>query len=328
MNINGAANHHFNLSVPGNKARTELKEPIKSGGQSVTLCIKDTLELSGQKIPGYYQDGKYYLEVSEELKSRTLLEADTSQMIIGDLPWQMEPRENVFEKYGDSNLLNISSASQRAGYYSRLFFASADAVNEAFGQSGGLDRWNAYTVELSVARYEELREQVIKAFENDKELLEKNLESLDWAFAFNLERVARSNARHLESESMTANWAKNTGNEPKWELNKLGAHKSFNMNRFQSNAINLMRQFAQEYIQQIKDGASYASAWGNAVEIMTRTTETASVNNLSFSDFMILDNTPWGNATTIAGNIAARNNHSFSFNNNPNLSEELRMLLK
>lgn len=332
MRINYASNQHFYMSVNGKKQESVDDRQIKHSNKPVELHISDILDISGKvpKLPGYMKDGKYYLEVPDELKNRELKTADTTQIAAGQTlaSWQVDINETTYEKYGNSNFLNVHNQSLRDGYYGSLFVAGTDKVNSVFGLKYSLNGWNAHTTELSAARYEELREQVIKAFGNDKELLNKNLDSLDRAFAGNMERIAWSNANHLESERIMERAAKVKDEEPLWEPNKLATHKAFNWEKFRKNAESLMRQFAQEYIQQIKSGMSYTSAWDNAVGIMKNSTTTTSVNELSFSDFMILDSRPTSNATTKSANIIARNEQSVYFNTNPNLSEELRKFLK
>jgi hypothetical protein len=235
---------------------------------------------------------------------------------------------DTFDTYGNSNLLNISDERRRNSYYERLFVTDYKAVNYFMQESSTLSGKYEFSLEFSVARYEELRDETIKTFAGDKDLLDKNLESLDAAFAQHLERrVALVSARALESDKTMANWAKNSGNEIPYELNKIAIHKSFNMDKFHANAQEMMKQFAQEYLQQIKGGAGYASAWENAVAIMTRSTETTSVNKLSFSDYMILEASIQYTGNTKAQMYASHSSLNNAFNNNTNLSESLRKAL-
>lgn len=397
MRINDISNRHFQVSVAGKKTRPEEEDKQRGhGDKPVELRVTDILDITGKvpKLSGHLEDGKFFLDVPEELKNRKL-ESLTGVIIDGvdykltdypgvedayslldglktkyqygaarktDISERLADKEQImweiaaiaqkfnisdderkdfmkqmqaladdytssYSTTGDSKLLNINNDIRRDSYYQNLFTSHFDAVNHYTQVSGTLFGYYQRNVETSVARYGELRDEILKAFEDDKDLLDKNLKSLDTAFGQHLERVALSNARHLESERIMARAAKTKGEEPLWESNKLALQKSFNMDKFADNAKNLMQQFVQEVISQIKNGSSYNTAMNKAAEMITRTTKTTSINELSFSDYMILDARPTSNATTREGNIIARDNQSRYFNNNPNLSEELRKLL-
>lgn len=244
----------------------------------------------------------------------------------------------TYDKFGNSNLLNIHdvdtafSTSTRDSYYRNLFSANTDEINKTMSQAGAqINGWECYSVERTVARYDELREEVINTFGHDEELLAKNLASLDKAFENNLRQVADSQTTMMEAEKdRTGLWERN-GQQPLWEPHKLGTNKDFNKETFGTNAKNMMQQFAQKFLEQIKTGASSNSAMSNAFDFMSQLfNKTTSVNNLSFNDFMILQTPNWGDvdANTREGNIKAFDNNNKAFNNNQDLSEELRKLLE
>ena len=93
-----------------------------------------------------------------------------------------------------------------------------------------------------------------------------------------------------------------------------------------------MSQFVSAFMQQIKAGNGYDSAYKNAVDYMNSTTVTTSVNNLSFRDFMVFEKYRQQSVqqvtTDIHAIIAALDTANKAFNNSMEMSAELRTLLK
>ncbi|MCL2083270.1 MAG: hypothetical protein FWH04_08580 [Oscillospiraceae bacterium] len=264
-----------------------------------------------------------YLPVSNQVPSGKAQQSD-NQSVTLEITDTVEINQANSAKSNTSEILDFDDHSQRFHYYDRLFFTETDTANATFLTKQCPGDWKYHSVDMLAVRYEELREQIIAQFGNCQERLEKNLGSLDQAFTRKLNRLASSAAYHLENERSYAQYWDKKGMEPQWEVNKLALDKNFNRDTFEMNAQNMMKQFAQAFVQKIKSGMDSLSSMNAVVELMNRTTQTTSINNLSLSDFMILNSTPFGNAVTIAENIAARDNHSRLFNSNPNLSEFLR----
>jgi hypothetical protein len=304
--------------ISANKADAKAEPTVQSKADAEpSFPLQDIVQLSGPGLYKLLQSKGAVPESKPELGE--LVHIDTTP------PWQIDPNETTYEKYGDSNLLHVHNTALRNNYYRSLFVNSTDQINSVFGLRYGMSGWDAHTVELSVARYEELRGQVTDAFGDNPEELGKNLASLEAAFTDNLQRVAHSAARYLRGELFMKRGAENTGNDPLWDLHPLTARKELNLEKFEENARNLMTNFAQEYLRQSKTNAG-ASAWQITFSIMSAT-QTTSVNALSFSDFLLYCDSTWSTATTRAGTIDARNQNHMAFLGDERLSDSLQKIL-
>ena len=176
-------------------------------------------------------------------------------------------------------------------YYRLLFKLDAKEANMVFGKphsisSSGLPD----TVEQTTARYNELREQVMKEFSHYKGLLEEHLAALDKGFEAELVSNAVGMAAHLAAQQLFMSTMKKDEYSED-EFHPLAQHKNFNKDDFAANARELMKQFAQKYTQQLMDNVNnFSAAWENTLKLMSET-KTTSVNNLSFNDFKILEET-------------------------------------
>ena len=112
----------------------------------------------------------------------------------------------------------------------------------------------------------------------------------------------------------------------------LANNRNFNREEFANNATSMMSQFAQFHLSQINSGINVNDALRASMNFMGSGMfgMTTSVNNLSFNDFLLVQNTFLGgfsSSTTAEGLDAERNRLNAAFNNNPQLSGELRALL-
>ena len=242
------------------------------------------------------------------------------------------------EQSGVSNLIAASNDELAAkglrlnDYYSLLFETDIQEVNKIFGtsysiQSSGLRE----TTEQTVARYNELREQVMREFSHDAGLLEDHLAALDKSF----ENRLVSNAHFTAASLWLQNFINSTTSEDEYTedaFHPLARHKDFNFDEFKANAREMMMQFAQEFIRQLTDNLNdYSAAWENTFKIMNEM-ETTSVNKLSLNDFMILDETQpsrlhdFGSMTRKQA-VAAHGNMYEGFLNHDGLSDYLRNAL-
>jgi len=216
-------------------------------------------------------------------------------------------------------------------YYSLLFMLDVQEANKAFGtrysiSSSGLPD----TTEQTVARYNELREQVIKEFSHDTGLLEEHLAALDKGFEDRLVSNAVSTAAHLAAQQLFMS-VMDKAEYSEDGFHPLARHKNFNREDFAANARELMKQFAQNYTQQLTDNANnYSAAWESTLKLMNET-KTTSVNNLSFNDFKILEETLPGiqgsEYITRKQAVAAYGDLYKDFSNHEGLSDYLRNAL-
>ncbi|MCL2078079.1 MAG: hypothetical protein FWH08_06725 [Oscillospiraceae bacterium] len=328
---NNATQSHHNHTV---KNAAQKQPPKDSAGKlprtdkfETTSNENVKLVTLSDKISIAQRENVRPLNVSEPLPQNTSSASSFATSA------QSDPMGTVYGKYGTSNLLNINDDEHRNAYYRSLFESNADTINGVFDskrESGGSwsPDWIA-TADNSITRYQELREQIINTFGDNEELLSKNLDSLDKAFELTLVKVARSTASQLEFEREYAKNETGTSNH-KWESNKLATNKNFNEKVFETHAVDMMKQFAQSFLKQVNGGFNFGDALKNATDFMNNAFgKTTSVNNLSFSDFMLLQTPNYGDAdlSTKAGNIIARNNNNNWFNSNPGLSAELRAML-
>jgi len=242
------------------------------------------------------------------------------------------------EQSGAGNLIAASNDELAAkglrlnDYYSLLFETDIQEVNKIFGTSYSIHSSGLReTTEQTVARYNELREQVMREFSHDAELLENHLTALNKSF----ENRLISNAHFTAASLWLQNFINSTTSEDEYTedaFNPLARHKEFNFDEFKANAREMMIRFAQEYTQQLMDNANnYSAAWENTLKIMGEM-KTTSVNKLSLNDFMILDETnpgrlyDFGNMTRKQA-VATHGNMYESFLNHDGLSDYLRNAL-
>jgi hypothetical protein len=213
----------------------------------------------------------------------------------------------------------------------KLFLASTENANAAldvglFGVQ--FNGWYAMTVEASVARHAELREEVHRAFGHDSELLAANLQSLDRAFEINMQKIARHTAFHMEWNRRATENSEHLVR--RIEPNALANHRDFNYGEFKRNNMEMMAQFSRIYLEQLSSGLGADVSLQATMDLMDILFSlTKSVSSLSFRDFLYLHaNITSGTAKTIDEMVDERNMLTRAFNNSPNLSPELRALLE
>lgn len=227
----------------------------------------------------------------------------------------------------DGNADLNQTDSTRDIYYSELFSNGAEYADTILARgiyNVDMTSWieanralldtGVGTVEGCTARYAQLREEVIKTFELDRDSLTKNLQSLDKAFELALKNVARNAIVDIEPP------------------HKLAAAKGFNQQELFAHTQDMMSKFALNFIGQIRSGIGQAAAYNNTLSLMNSMfAVTTSVNKLSFNDFSLLGKymlmDVGGRNYTAAGNIAKQNVRTEAFNNSTELSAELRALL-
>jgi len=206
-------------------------------------------------------------------------------------------------------------------------------------------RWQTSTVDAAVARHAELRDEIHRAFGNDSEQLELNLAALDRAFEGNMEQIARAVAAQAEAdrtraESMERNNAffQATGQENSISHHTphaLANHSDFNRSEFERNSVNMMNQFAQFHLEQVRSGVLFGSGMEAVMNFLNSDSNlfgmTTSINNLSFSDFLSV-NTSFMNHSNRAMTASEVNEEINRLNNEFNSgifeqSDELRALL-
>jgi hypothetical protein len=292
-------------------------------------------------LPKGVNFGRFSNAVNRDEESKTSAKQDDDSVTLdmsrharnAILNMQLQISEEPMIFVAESNA-NPDSSKLRfadAQYYKHLFMADIDEVNENFGTSHVWKGMDAYNVDLSVARYNELREQVISEFSHDEKLLEANLNALDEGFMRHLDHLAASEAALLWLDQVR-HQAAQRGTPSPIDNHPLATHKDFNHKVFRENTMNLLRDFATQYIQQINNnGGDFKSAWNSTLEVLN-STETTSVNSLSFNDFMIFQSSKWyrefaEEGVTMMQLQARHGNLHDAFRNNPNLSENLKNIL-
>ena len=233
-----------------------------------------------------------------------------------------------------SYLRNIQDGSVNAmdSYYKQLFQTTTENVNAMLDEGlfgvATVGGWHANTVDRSIARYEELRDEVHKAFGHDSNLLAANLKALDNAFEGNLQSIATHAAIQMDwDRMMTENSATRTNPH---EPHALANNKNFNSKEFERNSREMMSQFSRYYLEQVNGGIKYNDALKAATDFINSIFGlTASVNKLSFKDFLyLIENiTQEGTSTAPGDQHKERNMFNLAFNNSTQLSPELRALL-
>jgi hypothetical protein len=307
-NISGA---HFRLANQGN-----LPNGVRLGRFS------NANKQSEKPQDGAKQDGdSVTLDMSEHAKNAIL----NMQLQIKE----GEPTIHVASSNANPDSSNLRFAD--AEYFRHLFMAGIDEVNANFGTSHTWKGVDAFNVELSVARYNELREQVINDFSHDTELLEANLRALDEGFKWHLNHLAMIESATLWLDQVREQFAQK-GTPSPIDNHPIATHRDFNHREFRENTINMLREFATQYIQQINsNGGDFESAWNSTLAILSAM-ETTSVNNLSFDDFMVFQSSKWfredaEEGVTMMQLQARHGNLHDAFRNNPNMSENLREIL-
>lgn len=294
---------------------------------------------------GEAQDTAYTISISPEALAHA--NSNTATNAPSTLRFHTSSVEGSFLLDFQHGTMNAENA--RNAYFWNLFRLSHDDVNammhtwanrEPGGSSEVPGGWLANTVESSIARHAELRDEVHRAFGHDSELLAANLAALDRAFESNMQEIARSisdSARHESSlaESRAVFQAQvqkfGTGSEflRHHETHALANHSSFNHREFERNTLNMMNQLTQFHLGQLNTGMNNNNAWQATMNFMSSMFgATTSVNSLSFNDFLLVQNSFGGNSPMMAGGVdAERNRLNSEFNNNTQLSPELRALL-
>jgi hypothetical protein len=236
-----------------------------------------------------------------------------------------------------SFLLNfdLEDSNLRDQYFRLLFWYSAENANAAMiasGGNGGTSGFGfidtAFSLEGSIARHAQLRDEVHRAFGHDSELLAANLDALDRAFTGVAVDIAQSAVGELESQrSMSQSRG---GLRFDFEPNALATHRNFNSDELRENVREMMIQFSQFHTSQMNNGMSSDNAFQASMNFMNSMfSTTTSVNNLSWSDFMFTQTllSSGSSATTAQGTAASRTRLSHEFINSTQLSPELRALL-
>ena len=92
----------------------------------------------------------------------------------------------------------------------------------------------------------------------------------------------------------------------------------------------MMAQFARDYLEKVNGGFSFNDALRSAKDLINSLfNTTTSVNNLSFKDFLYLNEniTQEGTSTAPGDQYKERNMFNLAFNNSTQISPELRALL-
>ena len=290
----------------------------KLGLNNVTFSVSKVGENNTNK------DNDDVVEISARAKSNAVYMGDN--------------KSTQTEQTGAGNLLAASESELAAKglrldtYYSMLFQLDVQEANKLFGTSHSINSSGLpETTEQTVARYNELREQIMREFSHDTGLLEDHLSALDKSLEY---RLISNNATTVLSLYLE-NFINSTTTKEEYTeeaFHPLARHKDFNFDEFKANAREMMIRFAQEYTQQLKDNSgNFSNAWDTTLKIMSEI-QTTSVNKLSFNDLMILDETnpgrlfDFGNMTRKQA-IAAHGNMYESFLNHDGLSDYLRNAL-
>jgi len=187
---------------------------------------------------------------------------------------------------------------------------------------------SSISVEDKVFYYEKARDEILKTFENDEELLNAHLTAIDNAFKYALRDVAFYTAMRLWAQNCMARQYENEG--VKFEANKLAVNKDFKTEEFMVNAHKTLQNFAKEFLNNIKTGQNYADAKKTAFDYMAENFKTTTVNSLSFNDLITTGQILCGNGKRVvdkAETIAQFSEINKKFNESKELSAELRALL-
>ncbi|MCL2250191.1 MAG: hypothetical protein FWC13_13115 [Oscillospiraceae bacterium] len=284
-------------------------------------------------------DTSYTVEISDEAQALanadvTTFEGATEQIQAALHAFAAETSaasQNITTVEG-SFLLNFSRgpSNLRDHYFRLLFSQSNERANTMMLQSNGLGQANwhyNHTLESSIARHAELRDEVYRAFGHDSGLLAANLDSLDRAFEGHNMLIAwhisslMSSERAMSSSRDSLTWD--------FEPNALANHRSFNRDEFENHAREMMGQLSRFHLQQVNSGVNPNDAFRAAMNFTSGMFGmTTSVNNLSFNDFMFTKTLMTsGTATTGQEAAAMRDRINNEFNNSTQLSPELRELL-
>jgi hypothetical protein len=216
----------------------------------------------------------------------------------------------------------------RDRYFEVLFTTSIERANNKmlngeFQHSGHGGR----SVEYAIARFEMLYNEIHSVFGHDEQLLADNLSSLERGFEHALRTIAKVTYVLVRKEMW---WAEVYAQEhARWMAqnplggpqnpdtagnvnNNLANHKDFNLDEFEQSTREMMQQFAQTFLEHFRVNSNVAEAHAATTDLMNQMfSETKSVSNLSFSDFMLVKEYRTG------GN--GRNQANTNFNKHKNL---------
>jgi len=183
------------------------------------------------------------------------------------------------------------------------------------------------SIEDKLFYYEKARDEVLKTFENDEELLNAHLTAIDSAFKNAMRDVAFYTSMKLWAQNCMARQYENEG--VKFEANKLAVNKDFKTAEFAVNAQKVLKEFGQKFIDSIKNGLNYDEAKKSTFNYMAENFKTTSVNSLSLSDLIAVGKNMCGSDRVEgkAANIAQWSEINRKFNESKELSAELRALL-
>ena len=129
--------------------------------------------------------------------------------------------------------------------------------------------------------YEVRRADIEKKCGHDEELMAAHLEQLNFGLRHRFSSLAFRLGKQIE-------YTRQNGSSLE-EFQKLATHKDFNFKKFQQNAYDMMDEFAQAIVNFFDKGYNAADAFKSSIELMSnKYVKTSSVNELSFSDYMIL----------------------------------------
>ena len=129
--------------------------------------------------------------------------------------------------------------------------------------------------------YEARKADIEKKCGHDEELLSAHLERLNIGLRHKFSSLALRLGKQMD-------FVRENG-DVSGEHHKLAAHKDFNFKEFQQNAYNMMDEFCQAIIKLFDRGYNAADVYQSSIALMNeKYDKTTSVNNLSFSDYMVL----------------------------------------
>ena len=158
-------------------------------------------------------------------------------------------------------------------------------------------------------------------------MLNAHLQAFNNAFEHQLQCIAKAISDNLVAEIFIARQPSREGID--YESHKLALNHGFNKDEFETNAKNILKEFGQAFLNNVRNGLDYADSQKSAFEYMMESFKTTSVNSLSLNDLMVVgkhfiaDERVEGKAA----NIAQRNEMNRNFNNSAEMSAELRVLL-
>ena len=301
-----------NNQPPPNDDKLEIirLDGVQNRPQTATAFLAQTQSLNTDLLeitPLSNEQMQNYISESNNLSNKYSQYIGGTRNIDDVLSFYKQGRADIIKTYGDANENDNAFLNAHLNALDKAFESQMKHIGEAVAGDLAYERYTREQEAIYIPKYINQLEQWYKdALKNG------NQKSIGILSA----EIDRMNAR--------------VGNS---DTNKLAMHSDFDEVEFKTNMANQMGEYARQIAQNFKSGVDSVSAQKTAFELMMSVfNKTTSINNLSFSDFMVVykhsDYVAFVTDKPTPITEAMRNENNNAFNNSKELSAELKAFLK